>query len=203
MSSDVLRHLRQRGSVAMGWFTVALFGAMAVISLVGGEPSLVLVGSMLFAAAAGYVLFVRPEVALTLDGVDVRNPLRDTHIPWSALEDVSARWNLQVYSGGKSYAAWAIASHIERPRGGSGLFGLGRLGSQAAGDAGSAPAPSGGATVGSGCQLIEETHEEWAELVAAGHPNGRVGGTLTRTWDWLDIALLGVPLVLVAIGLLT
>ena len=197
-----LRTLRQRGSVAMGIIAMVLSGGMAVLALVSGQASLVFVSSMVLVCAASWLLFVRPCVVITMVGVELHNPFRRTDIPWSKVDDVAARWNLEVWSGDRSYAAWAIASHIERPQTG-GLLAMGRLGSQAAHDADAAPKPSGGATVGSASQLIEDAMGEYAELVAEGDSAAASGqGELTRRWQWLDVTLVAVPAVLIVVGLL-
>lgn len=198
---EALRTLRQRGSVAMGWIALAISGGMAVVSLVSGQPSLVFIGCMLLVAAVSWVLFVRPSVVLTMVGVELNNPVRRTHIPWSLVDDVAARWNLEVWSGDKAYAAWAIASHIERPAGRSSGFAFGRLGAYAAADAAAAPKPSPGATVGSASRLIEAAKGEWSELVAEGDSAVVTDGELTREWDWLDVACLAVPALLLVLGL--
>ncbi len=197
-----LRTLRQRGSVAMGIVAMVLSGGMAVLSVVSGQASVLFVSSMLLVCAASWLLFVRPCVVITMAGVELHNPFRRTEIPWSKVDDVAARWNLEVWSGERSYAAWAIASHIERPQTG-GLFAMGRLGSQAASDADAAPKPNGGATVGSASRLIEDAMGEYADLVADGDSAAAAGqGELTRRWQVLDLALVGVPAILILVGLL-
>ena len=198
---EALRTLRQRGSVAMGYVAMVLSGGMAVLSVFSAEPSLIFIGLMLFACAAVWVLLVRPSLVITMVGVELRNPFRHTRIPWSQIEDVSPRWNVEVWSGGRPYPVWAVASHIERPRT-SGVMSLGRLGTQAAIDAAKSPKPSGGATVGSASRLIETGMAEYAELVAEGDSAVVQGGNLTREWQWSDVAAVGVPLLLVLVGII-
>jgi hypothetical protein len=199
---QALRTLRQRGSVAMGVIAMVLSGGMALLSLVDAVSSLVFLGCMLLGCLGAWLLFVRPCVVLTMAGVELHNPLRHTRIPWSKVDDVAARWNLEVWSGDRSYPAWAIASHIERPQGGGGVLAMGRLGSQAARDEATAPKPSGGATVGSSARMIEAAMGEYAELVANGDGAAVAGqGQLTREWQWLEVALLVVPALLVVVGL--
>lgn len=198
---EALRTLRQRGSVALGVVAMAFSLMLAVLSLISGEVSLVFVGFMLFAAAVGWVLFARPSVVLTVRGVHLNNPLRRTHIPWSQVQDVAARWNLEVYAGDQVYPAWAIASHIERPAG-RGMLGWGSLGRRSEAEAAAGPAPSRGATVGSAARLVAEARQEWSELVAQGRPEVETGGRVTREWNMPDIACLAGPLVIAAAGLL-
>jgi hypothetical protein len=196
---EALRTLRQRGSIALGIVAMSLGGLMSVLSVFSGEPSLVLIGVMLLLVAVGWVLFIRPSVVLTVVGVELDNPFRRTSIPWSHVEDVSPRWNLEVWAGGKAYPAWAVASHIERPKR-SGVPGYGKLGLDAA--TLNAPKPSEGATVGSASRLIETAMGEYAELVAEGDSAAVTGREITRSWNWLDIACFVVPVVVVLVGIL-
>lgn len=196
---EALRILRQRGSVAMGVIAIVLGLVMAVLSALSGQPSLVMIGFLLLLAGGGWVLFVRPSVVITMLGVELNNPFRQTHIPWSKVEDVAARWNLEVFAEGRDYAAWAVASHIERPQS-QGLLGFGRLGAQARKDAVDVPAPSRGATVGSASRMIESAKDEWTELVAAGDSAVVRDGEVTRVWKWLDVACVAAPIVLVVVG---
>ena len=199
---EALRTLRQRGSVAMGVIAMVLSGGMAIVSLLSGETSLIFLGCMLLLCAGSWLLFVRPAVVITMAGVELQNPFRHTRIPWSKVEDVSPRWNLEVWSGDRSYPAWAIASHIERPPRG-GLLSMGRLGVQAAKDQAAAPKTRDGATVGSASRLIEDAMEEYAELVTEGDSAAAIGqGEMVREWQWLDIALVGVPVLLIVAGAL-
>jgi hypothetical protein len=170
-----------------------------VAALFSGGVSLVFLGFMLLGAAVGWVLFTRPSVVITLQGVHLNNPVRRTVVPWCQLQDVSARWNLEVYANDRAYPAWAIASHIERPAS-PGLLGMGSLGRRAQLDAG--PPPAHGTTVGSAARLIEDAKDEWTELAAEGRPEAVTGDTVTRTWQPLDIAALLGPTVLIVVGLL-
>src|SRR4029453_10424405 len=149
---EALRTLRQRGSIALGIVAMSVGGLMALLSVFSGEPSLILIGLMLLLVAGGWVLFIRPSVILTVVGVELDNPFRRTTLPWSHIEDVSPRWNLEVWAGGKADPPWAIASHIERPKR-QGIPGYGKL--DLAGGAANAPKPSEGATVLSATRLIE------------------------------------------------
>ena len=195
---EALRTLRHRGSVAMGVVAMCLGGLMAVLSVFSGEPSLVLIGGMLLLVAVGWVLFIRPSVVLTVVGVDLENPFRRTTIPWSHIEDVSPRLNLEVWAGGKAYPAWAIASHIERPKR-QGIPGYGKLGLDTF--ATNAPRPSEGATVGSASQLIETAMAEYAQLLAEGDSAAVTGREITREWNWLDIACFAVPVLVILVGI--
>jgi hypothetical protein len=198
---DALRTLRQRGSVAMGIVAMVLSGGLALLSVISGQVSVVFVGGALLVCAGCWLLFVRPSLVITMAGVELRNPFRCTRIPWAKVDDVSPRWNVEVWSGERSYPAWAIASHIERPQRG-GIMTLGRLGAQAARDEAAAPKPGGGATVGSASRLIEDAMGEYAELVAEGDSAAATGqGEVTREWQGLDIALVAGSVLIILVGL--
>jgi hypothetical protein len=197
---EALRTLRQRGSVAMGIIAMVVGGLMAVLSVFSGDPSLVFIGVMLLLVAVGWVLFIRPSVVLTVVGIELDNPFRRTTIPWSHVEDVSPRWNLEVWSSGKAYPAWAIASHIERPKR-QGVPGYGKLDLGAAATEGSKP--SEGATVGSASRLIETAMGEYAQLLAEGDSAAVTGREITREWTWLDIACFAVPVAVILVGIVS
>ena len=194
---EALRTLRSRSSIALGIVAMAVGGLMAVLSVFSGEPSLVLIGFMLLLVALGWVLFIRPSVVLTVVGVELDNPFRRTSIPWSHVEYVSPRWNLEVWAGGKGYPAWAIASHIDRPKR-QGLPGYGKL--DLGNAAPNAPKPSEGATVGSASRLIETAMREYAELLAEGDSAAVTGREITRHWNWLDIACIAIPVLVILVG---
>ncbi len=196
-STQALRTLRQRGSILLGATAMAAGFGLALWSVAGGEPSALFIGSMLLLGSAGWVFFVRPALVITLHGVHVHNPLRRTVVPWSQVADVGRRWNLEIYHGERRTAAWAIASHIERPRP-SGLLNVvsGRL----KGDD-TAPPPPKGVTVQSAAQSVEIAKQEWTEMVLDRRPEVSTDGEVERSWDWVDVAALGVPLLVVVLGL--
>ncbi|MDQ6716120.1 MAG: PH domain-containing protein [Actinomycetota bacterium] len=184
--------------MALGIAAILCCVGIVLPSALNPEVSLVFTGLMLLGAAAGWVLFVRPSVVLTVHGVHLNNPLRRTVIPWAKVQDVSARWNLEVYADDKSYPAWAIASHIERPQR-QGLLGLGSLGPKSTAEA-AAPPPSRGATVGSAAALIEDAMTQWSEMRADGRPETVTDGEVVRTWDLPDLVVLGIPVLLTVAG---
>jgi hypothetical protein len=193
--------LRQRGSVVLGVIAMTCCAGLLVISLLNPPLHLSFVGVMLLGIAIGWVLFVRPNVALSLAGVHLGNPLRRTTIPWALVEDVSARWNLEVYAGGRAYSVWAISSHIERPRGGGGAFGIGSaLGQRLAEDAASGPRPERGVTAFSAAELIEAAREEWQEAAASGEIAGVDRPEVAQAWDVPDVLALLVPAALILAG---
>lgn len=200
-STEALRTLRQRGSIVLGVLAMICCLGLVVTSVTTQSVSPVFDGAMLFGAALGWVLFVRPSLVISLAGVHLNNPLRRTLVPWSRVADVATRWNLEVYTDADAvYPAWAIATHIERPKG-SGLLGLTGAGRRAMADSEKQPRPSSGPTVHSAAASIDLARDEWSEMLAAGRPEVVPDAPVTRSWDLLDLACLGVPLIIVAAGL--
>jgi len=198
---SAIHTLRQRGSVALGVIAITCCSGLLLVSLLNPPLHLSFVGAMLLGAALGWVLFVRPNVALSLAGVHLANPLRTTTIPWALVEDVSARWNLEVYAGGRAYPAWAISSHIERPRGVGGAFGIGSaLGRKVDADAAGTSGPARGVTAFSAATLIEGAREEWVEAAASGEISVVDHPRVVREWDLPDLLAVAVPLVLIVAG---
>ena len=101
---------------------------------------------------------------------------------------------------GKAYPAWAIASHIERPKR-QGVPGYGKLGLDDT--AANAPKPSEGATVGSASHLIETAMAEYAQLLAEGDSAAVTGREITRTWNWLDLACFALPILVILVGIIS
>jgi hypothetical protein len=127
-----------------------------------------------------WVLFWRPRVEVSDGGIDVRNPARSVHVPWTAYEGVRTQWSLEIAYTGGSVTAWAA------PRSsGSGrwLRTWRRRQSDGAPRVGAASAEAVAAAV-------LERHEA---LVAAGHLTAThpdAPGART-TWNVLELAALG------------
>ena len=198
------RVFRQRSTLGLA----AVGGASALLLLASlaqnwaAYPRPSFVAWILFGLACVWSIFVRPAVLLDLEGVTVRNVLRDVHIPWARVTDVEARWNLKVFAGDRGYTAWAIASQVERPRATSGgMFGglsSGRLARQTRADAHqSAAAPK--VTASSVARSIEQAKVEYDEAVAAGLLSDVSDALVRITWVPLVFAVLLVPAVAVAV----
>jgi Bacterial PH domain len=145
---------------------------------------------VLFGMAVAWAVFVRPAVLIDAEGVTIRNIVRDVHIPWAALTDVTTRWNLKVMAGDHGYNAWAISSRVERPRSVSGgLLRMpvpGRLdGVRSAATRASTTAPKVTAhAVAQSIQPAKQEHDEavgWAR--SPRHRMSRCGSSGCR-WSW-------------------
>jgi hypothetical protein len=174
---------RQRSSLGLA-AVCAVTGVILLLSLVrnwADYPRPVFASWVVFALAVIWSIFVRPAVLLQVEGVTVRNVVRDVHIPWTQLTEVTSRWNLKVFAGDRGYTAWAISSQLERPRGGSGAV-LGKLsprwleGQPGADAARSATVPK--VTAVTVARSIQQAKREYDEAVSLGQlpeaPDARV-----------------------------
>lgn len=196
--------LRSRGSVALGVVAALACLGLLVYSL---DAGLVFVAAMLLVGVLAVVLFVRPCVRLSIEGVSVHNPFRHTFLPWRLVEDVASRWNLQVYSAGRVVSAWAISAHVERPKAAV-PFGLGWMGGR--GNAAAWPTEparaASGASVGPltaqrAAGLIRAARDEWIAAVDDGVVVEPRRPEIARAWSMLDLGLVLAPLVLLVVGL--
>jgi hypothetical protein len=121
--TSTVRHVfRQRSSVWLAALSGAT-GLLFLLSLVRSwaqYPRPLFGAWVLFGLALTWSVFVRPAVLIDAEAVTIRNIVRDVHIPWAALTDVTTRWNLKVMAGDRGYNAWAISSEVDRPRSVSG-----------------------------------------------------------------------------------
>jgi hypothetical protein len=206
-TSTVQHVFRQRSSV---WLAV-LSGAAGVLLLLSLVRSWAQYPRPLFGAwvllglGVAWSAFVRPAVLIDAEGVTIRNIVRDIHIPWAALTDVSTRWNLTVMVGDRGYNAWAITAQVERPRSVSGaLFhvpvpgrsdGARRPGARA-------PAPAK-VTARAVAQSIQQAKQEYEDAASLGAVPAAADTTVAITWLPLVMAVLLLPAIAVVVLSLT
>lgn len=191
---------RQRSSVWLAALSAAA-GLLLLLSLVRSwaqYPRPLFGAWVLFGLAVAWSVFVRPAVVLDAEGVTIRNIVRDIHIPWALLTDVATRWNLKVVAGDRGYNAWAISSHVDRPRSVSGgLFqvpglpgGVRSAGARATVSASKVTARSVAASIQAAKQEFDEA-AGMAEVPEAPDANVRI------VWLPLVIAVLLLPAIAV------
>ena len=155
---------------------------------------------VIFGLAVAWSVFVRPAVLLDVEGVVLRNLVRDVHIPWTRLTEVSSRWNLRVLAGDRGYNSWAISSQVKPSRGASaGMFRMpipGRLDGIARADASASPTAAK-VTAQGVARSIRSAKGEYDEAVALGRLSATPDATVRITWALLPIAALLVPAVVV------
>lgn len=102
-----------------------LMGAAGVVVVglaVGGDVELLLRwgGAVLLVGAVGWVVYWRPALHLTDDGLQVVNPFRTVEVPWGAVEEVDGRYGVRlVLADGQKVNAWACPPPLgmDRARG--------------------------------------------------------------------------------------
>jgi hypothetical protein len=206
--TSTMKHVfRQRSSVALASVS-GVTGLLLLLSLArnwGSYPRPLFAAWVILGLAVAWSIFVRPAVLLDVEGVTLRNVVRDVHIPWTRLTHVASRWNLLVFTGDRGYTAWAIASEVERPRGVSrGIFRTpvpGRLSGVARADATpSTTVPK--ATAQSVARMIRTAKQEYDDAVASGELAAEPDALVRVTWVPVAIATLLLPaLAVVALSL--
>lgn len=96
--------------VACVWFVIAAW--VALDAVVRGSDRSAVVAVLLVAAVSGavWLLFVRPAVVVTEEGVEVRNVLTDVFVPWHLVRDVDGGGSLRVHVDDATYPSWAVHS---------------------------------------------------------------------------------------------
>ena len=201
--TSTARHVfRQRSSV---WLAVmsGVAGLLLLLSLVRSwaEYPRPLFGAwVLFGMAVDWSAFVRPAVLIDAEGVTIRNIVRDVHIPWAALTDVTTRWNLKVMAGDQGYNAWAISSQVERPRSVSG--GLLRMSAPGRVDgvrsaAARAPTTATKVTAHTVAQSIQQAKQEYDHAVCLAEAPEASDVKVRIAWRPLVMAVLLLPAIAV------
>ena len=206
-TSQMQHVFRQRSSLGLATACGAT-GLLLLVSLArnwADYPRPLFVAWVLFGLAVAWSVFVRPAILLDVRGVTLRNIIKDVHIPWTRLTEVTCRWNLKVLVGDRGYTAWAIYSEVDRPKGTSGgMFGMplpGRLGRAARADARpSTTFPK--VTAQTVVQSIRQAKGEYDEAVAQGQLPASPDAMVRTRWVPLVITVLLVPaIILVALSL--
>jgi hypothetical protein len=193
---------RQRSSLGLAAVCVVT-GLILLVSLArnwADYPRAMFASWVVFALAVTWSVFIRPAVLLGVEGVMVRNVLRDVYIPWAALTEVKSRWNLKVFAGDRGYTAWAISSQVERPRVSSGAV-LGklsprRLEGQFGADAGRSTTALK-VTAATVARSIQRAKREYDEAVALGQAPEVPDDRVRVSWAPLVLVVLLVPAIAV------
>jgi len=192
---------RQRSSLGLAAVCVVT-GVILLLSMArnwADYPRPTFASWVVFGLAATWSILIRPAVLLDVEGVTVRNVLRDVFIPWARLTEVKSRWNLKVFAGDRGYTAWAISSQVERPRGGPGAV-LGKLSPRRLEEQFGAAGRSTTAakvTAATVARSIQQAKREYDEAVTLGQlpevPDSRV----RISWASLVLVVLLVPAIAV------
>ncbi|MCI0687237.1 MAG: PH domain-containing protein, partial [Sporichthyaceae bacterium] len=113
MSNGNSQRIRYRSLPALvGGAVVILFGVVllgdSIIRGSGRSASLSALG-LLAGIGLVYLVSVRPAVIAKDDVLLIRNPLQDVEVPWSSIEELRIRYQLDVEAGdGQVAHAWAV-----------------------------------------------------------------------------------------------
>ncbi|MFD0655691.1 PH domain-containing protein [Thermocatellispora tengchongensis] len=100
---------RSKAAFVLGWIWVVFAAVMAADLIIrfNGAPSVVAGAVLAVLTALIYITSLRPATVLREDGVLVRNPFRDTFLPWTAIDDIRVSHAIQIEHGdGKIVRCW-------------------------------------------------------------------------------------------------
>ncbi|MEV8633289.1 PH domain-containing protein [Streptosporangium sp. NPDC051023] len=99
---------RSRAAQVLGWIWMAFaaFNAVDLVVRYNGPSSMVAAAVLAVLTALVFVTCLRPAVVLAEDGVLVRNPLRNTFVPWRLVDEVTVSHSITITSGGRSVRCW-------------------------------------------------------------------------------------------------
>ena len=108
---------RSGGGFALGWFVAVVSAGTVIDALVAGgftsrQRVLTVAVAVVFGAIA-YVLGIRPAVEEEPERLVVRNPLRDTVVPWRRLQDVRMA-DVLVVAAGRDVRCFAVPRRRHR-----------------------------------------------------------------------------------------
>ncbi|MEU4829723.1 PH domain-containing protein [Streptosporangium sp. NPDC023615] len=99
---------RSTFAVVVGWAWM-VFAALNAIDLVirySGRSSMIAAAVLAVLTALVFLTCLRPAVVASEEGVLVRNPLRNTFVPWRAVDEVTVSHSIKITSGGRSVRCW-------------------------------------------------------------------------------------------------
>ncbi|MDT0304598.1 PH domain-containing protein [Streptomonospora wellingtoniae] len=105
-----MKPLISPGGRVLGWGWVAAVALLLFdLALRGsGASSLVAGAVLLITVGVAYVLWLRPRVVPTAEGVRLVNPLRDTFVPWSEFTWADVTDVLRVHAGERVFRSWPL-----------------------------------------------------------------------------------------------
>ncbi|GHE33906.1 hypothetical protein GCM10017673_40990 [Streptosporangium violaceochromogenes] len=188
---------RSKAALVLGWLWVvfAAFNAVDLIVRYSGRPSMIAAAVLAVLTAVVFVTCLRPAVVLGEAGLLVRNPLRNTFVPWRRVGEVTVSHAITIDSEGRSVRCWA--PHTS---------GRERAAALRAGNRRTEPARSKGERAAAEA-LAGRTHADWVaeqitERAVSARRAGAEGGEpgpVSVTWSPAALAaLLAAALMVVA-----
>ncbi|WP_298890491.1 hypothetical protein [uncultured Serinicoccus sp.] len=122
LRGDVVGTYRALPARVLGWVMVGCAGILAALTvwdLLSGhrDGAVGAVALVVGVSAAAWVLFLRPRAVLHEDGVLLVNVVRDTAVPFAAVDEITHQWALELHdTEGRRHSAWAVPAKRERSR---------------------------------------------------------------------------------------
>ncbi|MFI6506725.1 PH domain-containing protein [Streptosporangium sp. NPDC050855] len=88
------------------WMAFAAFNAVDLVVRYGGRSSMVAAAVLAVLTALVFLTCLRPALVLSEEGVLVRNPLRNTFVPWRAVDGVTVSHSITIVSGERKIRCW-------------------------------------------------------------------------------------------------
>jgi hypothetical protein len=101
---------RSTMGLVMGWAWagLAMFFLLDVAWRGRDFQALATVPALLLIIGTAYAVGIRPKMVASGEGVRLRNPFRDTWLPWGAVDDVDVTDAVRIHSGDETYRAWVL-----------------------------------------------------------------------------------------------
>ncbi|MCR8670200.1 PH domain-containing protein [Agrococcus sp. HG114] len=176
-----------------------LMGLALVSALLADDPlaNLWVLPWPLLGAAVTWAFMWRPRVTVDAEGIEIRNPFTDWHVPWGAVKRIDTKWALELTLDRGTVTAWAAPAPSR--------YGIARITredirlARESSTVGGAIRPGDSVHSVSGAAAhVTRTH--WEELRDEGLLDDRE--TATRAWHLPAIAAVATTAVLAAAGLL-
>lgn len=200
---------RSSGAVILWWAWLALAVAGLLDLVVQGRDHLSVVAAALTITITGivYACALRPRVVADPAGITVINPIRDYQVPWGAVDRVDIHGALRVHctvpegaAKGRVVLSWAVQAS---PRA------VMREQNKAQRAARRGATPAGYARYPSQVQDVlartpgEQTAHLLTERLERERAAGAAGGQPRVRWDWVAIAAMAAPTLLLLAAVLS
>jgi hypothetical protein len=101
---------RSTMGLVMGWAWagLAVFFLLDIAWRGRDFQALATVPVLLLIIGTAYAVGIRPKIVASDEGVRLRNPFRDTWLPWGAVDDIDVTDAVRIHSGDATYRAWVL-----------------------------------------------------------------------------------------------
>jgi hypothetical protein len=189
------RVFRTMPAFVFGWIWMAFAAANMVDLIVRGRDlaAAIAAAALLLGSGVAYVVGLRPRVVAAADGIRVHNPLYDIRVPWPAIDKIETTDALEIYSGERSFRAWALQAP---PRARARAEARARRGRDGA------PVPAHVHDYVKGRLPADFAAEQLTEMAGERHAADKDGATAQMSVSLPAVAALVLPAVLLASSIL-